>query len=433
MKNKKALVILFIANGVSGFAQGISMLSIPSYFTLHNQSVLFLVFFGIITLGSLFWGLYAGALIDGFNRKDVFLGTNFIEGLIILSVAALGFSEQLPPVLIILVFTVTYYGYSIHYPNLYAFVQEISDPKDYLKVTSYIEIVGQFTSMGSAAMGAVLLNGLDVSETYHLFGHSFHIPFHFDKWELHEIFLLDGITYIASFILIIFIRHRPAKNVIFTDEGDLNARLQLGYEYMKRNPLVTIFGICSYSTFIIILVEIFCLLSLYIYNHLGQNPDVLGMSEFMYATGSLVSGFLIRKLLSSMPVPRSIIILTFLTTAAFYMCAVSNAVWIFFLISFIIGFTNAGSRIFRVSYLFKLIPNELTGRVNSIFNVINTLFRILFILIFCFPFFHKGSNVTYAYAILGTFTLGAGTVLLVLYKRLILITENLEDLPAAPH
>ncbi|HEX8548937.1 MAG TPA: MFS transporter [Cytophagaceae bacterium] len=433
MKNKRALVILFIANGVSGLAQGVSMLAIPSYFTLHNQSVLFLVFFGIITLGSLFWGLYAGALIDGFNRKDVFLGTNFIEGLIVLAVAILGFSEVLPPVLIILVFTVTYYGYHIHYPNLYAYVQEISDPKDYLKVASYIEIVGQTTSMASAAMGAVMLNGVDYSKVITFAGSTYNFHIFLGHWELHEIFLVDGLTYLVSFILILFIKHKTTKTVEIVDEGDLNDRLKTGYDYLRKNPLITIFGICSYSTFIIILVEIFCLLSLYIYNHLGEKPGVLGLSEFMYAGGSLLSGFIISKLLSKMPVPKSIIILTFMTTAAFFLCAVSDAVWLFFLISFVIGFTNSGSRIFRVSYLFKLIPNELTGRVNSIFNVINTMFRMVFILVFCFPFFHEGSNVTYAYAILGCFTLTAGIILLFLYKRLLQITEDINDAPVVAH
>jgi MFS family permease len=262
LKNKQALFLLFLANGVSGFAQGITMLAIPSYFTLHDQSELFFIFFSIITLGSLFWGLYAGALIDGFNRKDVFLGTNFIEGLIILAVAILGFSETLPPILIILVFSVTYFGYHIHYPNLYAFVQEISDPKDYLKVTSYIEIVGQFTSMASAALGAILLNGLDSNETYQILGSTVSFPVHINPWPLHEIFLLDGITYAISFILIIFIKYRPSKNVVFSEEGDLNERLKSGFKYLIDNPYVTIFGICAFSIFIIILVEIFCLLSL---------------------------------------------------------------------------------------------------------------------------------------------------------------------------
>lgn len=417
--------MLFLANGVSGFAQGITMLAIPSYFTLNGQSELFFVFFSIITLGSLFWGLYAGALIDGFNRKDVFLGTNFIEGLIILAVAVLGFSETLPPILIILVFTATYYGYHIHYPNLYAFVQEVSDPKDYLKVTSYIEIVGQFTSMGSAALGAMLLNGLDATEPIHFLGWVVHIPIHIKAWSLHEIFLLDGLTYIVSFLIILFIKYRPSKNVVFSEEGDLNDRLKSGFKYLKDNPYVTIFGICAFSTFIIILVEIFCLLSLYVYNHLHQTPSVLGLSEFMYASGSLVSGFMIRKVLNSMPIPKSIIILTFLTTIAFFICSITQNLYVFFFISFLIGFTNSGSRIFRVSYLFRLIPNELTGRVNSIFNVINTVFRMIFILIFCMPFFHDASNVRFAYLILGGFTFISGMILVFMYKKFIEMTAKI--------
>lgn len=426
MKNRQALILLFLANGVSGFAQGITMLAIPSYFTLNNQSEMFFIFFSIITLGSLFWGLYAGALIDGFNRKDVFLGTNFIEGLIILAVAVLGFTETLPPILIVLVFTVTYYGYHIHYPNLYAFVQEISDPKDYLKVTSYIEIVGQFTSMASAALGAMLLNGIDATEPLHFMGWTLNIPIHIEAWPLHKIFLLDGITYVLSFALILFIKYRPSKNVVFNEEGDLNERLKSGFKYLRDNPYVTIFGICAFSTFIIILVEIFCLLSLYVYNHLHQTPSALGLSEFMYASGSLVSGVIIRKVLSSMSIPKSIIILTLLTTVAFYICAMTQNLYVFFLVSFLIGFTNSGSRIFRVSYLFRLIPNELTGRVNSIFNVINTMFRMVFILIFCLPFFHDASNVRFAYLILGSFTLLSAIVLISLYNKFIDLTSNIK-------
>jgi DHA3 family macrolide efflux protein-like MFS transporter len=430
LKNKKALILLFIANGISGFAQGITMLSIPIYFTQQNHSSLWIAFFGVITLGSLFWGLYAGALVDGFNRKEVFLGTNFIEGLIILSVAALGYKEGiLPMALIVLVFTTTFYGYYIHYPNLYAFAQEITDPKDYTKVTSYIEVVGQSTQIGAAALGAILLAGIDTEYIFNFLNTHISIPIHVKKWRLHEILLMDGFTYIISFILIIFIKHNPVKNESHhdTDESELSAQFKSGIAYLRSNPLVTIFGVCSYSIFIITLVEMFSLRSIYIMHHLKEGPEVVGFSELTYACGSLLSGFLIRKLLSNMPIPKSITILTFVTAIAFFCCAFTQLTWLFYFISFVIGFTNAGSRIFRVSYLFNLIPNELTGRVNSIFNVANTLFRIIFIVIFVFPFFSQGSNIIYAYIILGSFTLIASLIFLFLYKRLLTLTANIGD------
>ena len=39
-----------------------------------------------------------------------------------------------------------------------------------------------------------------------------------------------------------------------------------------------------------------------------------------------------------------------------------------FISSFIIGITNASIRITRMSYFFEKIPNNLIGRVNTIFN-----------------------------------------------------------------
>lgn len=426
MKNKRALSILFLANAISGFAQGLTMLSIPWYFNTVGKYPTFMVAVIIITLGSLFWGLYSGTLVDGFNRKDVFLGTNFMGGLIVLSVASLGFREGVLPIsLTLLVYTTTLYGYIIHFPNLYAFAQEVTEPKDYTRVVSYIEIVGQATAMASAALGGVLLDGINVIKEINFFGNNMVIPIHIEKWELHEIFLLDALAFFVSFIIVIFIRYQPLKKDMAIDEGDLKDRLKLGYNYLKKNRLVYIFGICSYSIFIIVLVEIFVLLFLYVKNHLQEGADVLGFSEMMFATGSLISGVIIRNLMAKISIPKSIIILTFLTTAAFFIVAFTQNVWVFYSFCFIIGFTNAGSRIFRVSYLFNLVPNELTGRVNSIFNVVTTLCRIIFILIFLLPFFKDGSNITNAYIFLGLFTLISGIILTYLYKPLLKLTENI--------
>lgn len=439
MRNKKALLILFLANGISGFAQGITMLSIPWYFAGQNQSSLFNIFYALVTLGSLFWGLYAGALVDGFNRKDVFLGTNFIEGLIVLSIASLGFKEfaspelrdhALPTALIVMVFATTFFGYIIHYPNLYAFAQEISDPKDYTKVTSYIEIVGQSTAIASAALGVFLLEGVDSIETLPFIGT---FPLKIEKWELHEIFLLDGVTYILSFIMIIFIKYKPVKNLAQFDEGDLKDRLKSGYDFLAQNKLVTIFGVCSYSIFIVLLVERFGLLPVYVKNNLQEGGDVLSFSEVMYASGSLLAGFMVGGFLTKMPIPKSIIIFIFFTSAGFFVSAFIDESILFYAVSFLFGIANAGSRIFRISYLFMLVPNELTGRVNSMFNVITTVFRLAFILAFSIPFFAKDSNITLAYATLGIFTLSAGTVLIVLYKKLLALTEGISDAEQGHH
>ncbi|MCS6823997.1 MAG: MFS transporter [Cytophagaceae bacterium] len=479
MKNKRALQILFLANAISGFSQGVTMLAIPWYFTNHNQYPLYMFFYGLVTVGSLFWGLYAGALIDGFNRKDVFLGTNFIQGLIILSIASLGFKEgSLPISLIIMVFTTTFFGYIIHYPNLYAFAQEISDPKDYTNVTSYIEIVGQFTYIASSVLGVFLLDGVHTIEEFNFFGYVFSVPIEIRKWELHELFLLNSITYIISFVMIIFIRYVPVVNMTYIDEGDLSERLKTGYDFLKNNKLITMFGICSYSVFIVLMVERFGLIANYVNNHLQERGNVLSLSEALYATGSLAVGFIagnvfeslpffvrhfirgfvliltgyniifgndpmpyiiatilllpfffannyISRIMKNAPIPMLIITFVIITSVGLFVNAFTQNPIVFFFVSFYLGIANAGSRIFRITYLFLLVPNEITGRVNSMFNVITTVFRSLFIWIFTIPFFSILSNVTYAYMCLGTFTTIAAIILITNYKKFLALTDKI--------
>jgi MFS family permease len=419
LTNKKSLAILFTANAVAGFAQGLTMLAIPWYFTVNNQANIFIAYFAVVTLLSLFWGLYAGALIDGFNRKDVFLGTNVVGGLIVFSVSSLGFKEgTLPTELIVLVFTTTFLGYVIHYPNLYAFAQELSDPKDYTKITSIIEIVGQSTAIGGAVMGTLFLDGLNQDIVFDLpfanINWSLHV--YVPRLEIHEIFLFDALAYFVSFIIILLIEYNPVMGVNHADEGTLYERLKSGYDYLRNNQLVLLFGICSYAIFVVVLVEIFCLIPLYVKNNLGEGAEVIGLVEFMYATGSLLSGIVIQTVFSRMPLLKAILIITFLTAGVFFISSFTALVSVYLVVALFKGFSNAGSRIFRVSYLFALIPNELAGRVNSFFNVINTVFRLFFILLFVLPFFEEGNNVIYAYFILATFCVLAGLILVFKYK-----------------
>jgi DHA3 family macrolide efflux protein-like MFS transporter len=429
LKNKSALFLLFSANAVSSFAQGVTMMAIPWYFTQTNQMSSFNVSYAVVTLGSLFWGLYAGTLIDGFNRKDVFLGTNFVEGMIMLAIASLGFREEsLPVALMVMAFAMTFLGYTIHYPNLYAFSQEVTDPKDYMRVTSLIEIIGQTTVISAAAVGALLLNGTDTS--FHPLGQlapDFMVHIKIPRWEIYHIFFMDGLAYLLSFILITFIKYKPFKKAHdpHMHHEEVGEGLKHGWNYLKNNPLVNIFGICSYSIFIVVVVEMFSLIPLYVDHHLGEHGGgVFGVAKLVGGVGSVISGAIISSLFKKFTIPMSVIIMIFMTTLAFFFCGFTSNIYVYYGICFVIGFTNSSSRIFRVTYLFNLIPNELMGRVNSIFNVITTVFRVTFILILSLPYFSIGSNIIYGYIMLGCLTLASGILLLFLYKPILRLTSN---------
>jgi MFS family permease len=135
---RRSFILLFLANSISGVAQGISMIAIPWYYLtiINERQLLGLVYF-TATFIQIFWGLYSGSLIDRYSRKKIFLCINACAGLLLIAVALTGYYlGDIPLPLISLVFASTFFVYNIHYPNLYAFAQEIVSKEAYSKINS---------------------------------------------------------------------------------------------------------------------------------------------------------------------------------------------------------------------------------------------------------------------------------------------------------
>jgi len=404
LKNQQALTLLFTANAISGFAQGVSMLAIPWYFAKQDLSSSFNLIFASVTFVNIFWGLFAGTLVDRFNRKRLFLTTNAVEGTILILVAAYGWMNGglgLTP--IVMVFAITVFGYRMHYPNLYAFVQEISSPEHYTRVTSYIEIVGQATNVLAGALAVILLEGIDLMLPW-----GWHLQI--EAWSIYEIFTLDAFTYLISVAIIYFIRYVPDK-VFEIDKGRLRDRLRIGFSFLREHPRVFIFGFFTHSIFVVMLVSLFTVMPMYITNYLQVGGEVFGGMEVVYGLGALTAGVFMGNWARNRSKAKVIIVLMFVTTVVLALCAVIRFVPYYFLTGLIIGFTNAGTRILRVSYLFDHVPNKVIGRVNSVFSVMNIIMRVVFTLIFSLTFFAQETNITFAYLIMGAFTLVSGWIL----------------------
>jgi len=406
MKNKRALTLLLSANMVSGFAQGISMLAIPWYFiSIADKGSLFGVIYALLTFSSIFWNLYAGSLIDWYPRKSIFIWVSTVCAVILLAVALYGYrSGDVPLALVTLVFITTVYNYNIHFGALYAFGQEISSPGQYGKISSYLEIQNQATSVLSGGFAALLLTGIQPGESINIAGFVFRLGFAFPKWDLQDIFLMDGLTYVVSIFLVSLIRYKPSKAFV-PDTGKITERIKAGFSYLKKNPSLFVFGNYSYSIFVVLLVEVFMLLPIYVDNHLEKGSDVYASSEVFYALGAMMAGISIRWIFRRRETVQSIIVMMVLTTIIFYLVAFTKVVGIFYVFSFLIGVTNAGTRVLRTTYLFNNISNDIIGRTNSVFNVINIILRSAFIGLFSIAWFNTGSNITWAYFICGTFVL----------------------------
>tara|TARA_B100000900_G_scaffold414065_1_gene439633 strand:+ start:1510 stop:2784 length:1275 start_codon:yes stop_codon:yes gene_type:complete len=423
MKNKHAITLLFIANIISGFAQGISMLAIPWYFAdILGMSSTFAKGYALLTFISLFWSLYSGTLVDRYSRKKLFLYSNLACSILIGTAAFYGIiNSHTPWILALAVFGTTMFHYSIHYPNLYAFGQEITEKENYGKLNSYIEIQGQSTSIFAGAFAAILLSGTE-NQVMNLMGLNIPLPFDINPWEIHEIFLMDAITYATAFLIILFIKYQPlVKNKI--DKGNVLERLQNGINFLKENPLIFIFGICSYMIFTFLIVEMFVLVPNYVSNYLQGGGNVFASSEVYYSIGAVLAGMSIRPIFSRFNTVFGIIFLMVATIIGCFLLTFTQSIGVFYGISLLIGITNAGTRVLRITYLFNHVPNNVIGRAGSVFNSISIIIRTVMIAAFSIPFFTTGENSKWGY-LLGTVFLSVGLIpLLINYKRLVNLSK----------
>ena len=414
MKNKKAIYLLFLSNIISGLAQGISMIAIPWYFIeIVEASDFFVYSYIIITIGTLFWGIYAGALIDRYSRKKIFIITNLVCGIFIGLIAIYGqLNGALSNIMVVSVFAVTIFNYNIHYPNLYAFGQEITEKKMYGKLNSYIEVQGQTTSVLAGAFAAILLTGT-TDQSLEIAGFNFNLPFDVTKWAIQDIFLLDAFTYLIVIGIFSLIKYQPISNYDI-HVGSLISRLKVGFDYLRSNKTVFIFGLTSYMLFAFTLVELHVVLPSYVHDFLAADGNVYASSEVYYSLGAIFSGVLILRIFKRINSFYSVIILMFFVSLAFLSMTFYKLLWVFFLGNLILGVTNAGVRIVRTTYLFNNVPNNLIGRVTSVFSSLNIVVRVVLISILSLSFFDFEDNIRWAYFI--------GVILMIVSISILLYT-----------
>ncbi|MEQ8909022.1 MAG: MFS transporter [Vicingaceae bacterium] len=411
MKNKKALYLLLSANAISHFAQGISMLAIPWYFAKHlNASSTFSTIYAVATFVTLFWGLYAGTLIDRYPRKNIFLSICAISAIVLISVATLGFQlGSVPMLAVAFVFCFTLFNYNIHYPTLYAFGQEITEKHLYSKTNSLLEVMGQSTNVLSGAMAVMLIEGVNTE----ILGISINI----EAWSIQRIFLMDGLTYLVAMTLIYFIKYIPTTKTQVSKEP-IGKRLREGIKYLADRPLLFYFGNASFTVFIFVLIATHVLWPVYISEHLQASGDTYAITKVHYALGALLAGFFISKLFRKQNTVYSILVLMLLALVGFTTLAFSKNTYLLFAFAFGLGIANAGIRIQRITYLFNHIPNNIIGRTNSVFQSINILLRSIFIALFSLQFFNTGSNIRWSFAIAAAATIISLLPLLFHYRKL---------------
>lgn len=413
--NKSAIILLFLANAVSGVAQGMSMIAIPWFFAQKEAIPFFGAVYIFSNILSLFWVPFSGTIVDKYDRKKIFLFLTAIVGTVILSFSFYGYTvQELSMYMVGAIFIITFLNYNIHYPCLYAFVQEITEADKYAKMTSVLEIIGQLTTIMAGAGATLLLEGTS-NGVLEIFGLSIDIGLDITPWKIHEIFFVDGVTYVLAFIIISLISYVPIRTRS-KESGNVFVRIKTGLRYLKNNKAILWFGILSFMVFTAILLEAFYLGVTYVKNHLLESGDVYANSKMAYSTGAIVVGLMIGYLFKKFNLVMLVIGFTISTAFIFMYLSFNQSLYVFFIMMLFIGICNAGTRIVRITYLFKNVPNQFFGRAGSVFFIFHTILRILLLLIFQSAFFHDSNNIVFAYKTMSILLVITAIALIIKYK-----------------
>lgn len=398
MSNTTAKRLLLLSNVFNNFGQGITMITIPMYFASINETNFFSLCYFFVTLVTLFWTPFAGMLVDKYNRKTIFELVNLVCGLLLAGLCVTGLIwESFMPWAAAGAFAFIFWNYGIYYACFYSFLQEILIPSEYKEIAKTLEVQAQFASGIAAAIAGFLFAG----SCFDMFGS---LPFLvcFPKLTITTIIGINAGIFILAYFMIHQMRY-VVQTEVHKETGSVIERLKTGLFWLLDHKPLMLFGIFSFAIFTIIIVGSFLLFPMYIENHLVVSADAFSIFELFYSIGAMISGFLIQRLFSWTSDIKAMVLLTFISS---FMCAgliFNTSVWVLYGLAFLFGITNAGTRVLRMGYMFKVLPNWVSGRVHSLFGLSNVIVRLIFSAIFSIPFFHEQNYVIYAFMILSIY------------------------------
>jgi MFS family permease len=368
--------LVLAANLLSSIGSGITMIAVPWLLVSgEGGAVLFGYATIIMTIINFIMAPFIGQWVDRFSRKKLLMIGELAGFLIVLSFAIAGFlGVDYGYWHYMLLYGSGSFYYNLFYPGIFALNQEIFPKTVYKSLNGAMEIQGQLSSVIAGAIAAMLIG----------------------KLQLEWLLLFDSFTYLSAFMLFVaipYIKKSEGKEI----DTSYWAKLTEGYRYMSKRPKLFLFLLASFVPFIGVMVTNY-LFPIYLVDVLKVDSSIYGAQSMVYGIGAVIAGIFIPFLSKRLGNENSIIITTFFYTAGLILLILTEAVAVYLILISILAFGNAGTRVARNSYLMDHIPNQIVGRVDSLFRTIGLGIRVL--LLTTFTFVNAHLHVSYSFYIL---------------------------------
>jgi MFS family permease len=377
LKNKNAQLII-LNTLFSGLGSGIIIIGVSWYLVqLEPKSGgslgMPMLFAAVATF---FFAPYMGVFIDRYSRKRFFMGLQLaMIGInTVLVIAGLTFSFNM--IVLTLIYLTGSLYFTAHYPVLNALVQELFSRDQYKDVNSLLEIEGQTASMVSGALAAILLAPLG----------------------LIGLLWINVLLYVLSAFTLFFVSYQSKEEVVKREKKRIMTEFLEGLHFLKQNQKIAWFFFLTFLPYLLVLVSNY-LNPIYVSMKLDGHSSTYAIAEFAYAFGAVIIGLLIQQLSKHFSETTQIVIFMLLFGLAFYSLSILHFNTLLWIVMAVMGLCNAGSRIIRNTLIMEHVPPQYLGRVNTTYQVITTMLRVVILAVF--SGIMSETIITYLYAGLG--------------------------------
>ncbi|CAG9298245.1 MFS transporter [Celerinatantimonas diazotrophica] len=354
-----------------GISSGLFMMALPWIMLSTPHMGVFVALVALVcTVVSFVLTPFFSTLIDRCSRKNILILVQVVQSgsaAVVALVYGLGYASNWLLAAAQLVFWVS--G-NVAWTTNHAFTQENFHPQEYASISGKQEVTMQATTLGSGALGVVLLQ----------------------TWGMFEFSIFAAMASAIAIICYLLCPYRRQLQLRHSAALSFVRQLIESRMIFTQQPHFYLFLMLSalcypILTFLDKLVPIW-------FAQMGISGDWFAGYEISFSMGSLVTGLFISRLLRIGPYPSIILVAMGLAAVMLIGMSISASLPLLMVFTFFFGLLNALNRIARVNMMHHRIDIGQRGRAEGglkmFSNLAQSLSYVVIALLSHFDFIHLG-------------------------------------------
>ena len=347
-------MLFFMGNIISLIGFGLNLIAV-SWMVLEKTGSEYALgkILAAATMPGLILAVFAGVIIDKVNRKWLLVFLDIFRMFVVIGFLYVLSYNQFQITFLYPVALMMGLGNSLFWPTAQAFVQELVDKEEYFNANKLLSASYQVGSIFGAGIGGFIV---------HIYNPLIAL------W-------INAFTYAISAILISL---APFERENFqTFEKKLFNSILKGFSYLKTRVDILILGVTTILSDVAIWGSM-SVLTIAISKEIFQKGSLgYGIMDGLYGIGALTSTIVVGYLVSRLGNAHYLLICYIVASIMCLISPIMPNIYLAGIVYLVIGLHNNAARIIVRTIFMENIPNNIMGRVQTIFGVYTRTMVIL--------------------------------------------------------